>query len=93
MTNWDHETGVCSNVYCHGEFKWNGSGNLDNDPVWTTVDGTQAACGTCHGLPPAPPHFNGDQCSMCHGSVVDENRNIINKEKHMNGEYNIGASR
>ena len=67
----------CSNLYCHGYFV---NGNLSNSPTWNKVDGTQAACGTCHGNPtagnplPAGTHYTGDffkNCALCHytGSV------------------------
>jgi len=62
----------CSNVYCHGYFK---NGNLTNGPIWNKVDGTQAACGTCHGDPltnnplPGGTHYQGTafySCQTCH---------------------------
>jgi predicted CxxxxCH...CXXCH cytochrome family protein len=67
----------CTNLYCHGYFV---NGNLTNSPTWNKVDGTQAACGTCHGNPttgnplPAGTHYTGDffkNCALCHytGSV------------------------
>jgi predicted CxxxxCH...CXXCH cytochrome family protein len=37
----------CSNTYCHGHF----TGGNNFTPVWTVVDGSQAACGSCHGDP------------------------------------------
>jgi predicted CxxxxCH...CXXCH cytochrome family protein len=81
---------TCQNTYCHGEFS---AGDQDNEPKWTVVDGTQADCGTCHGLPPTGPTRNIGfthsesltNCSQCHGSIVDENNNIIDKTKHING--------
>jgi predicted CxxxxCH...CXXCH cytochrome family protein len=36
----------CSN-YCHGQ-TLGSSGGTNTAPVWTTADGTQAACHTCH---------------------------------------------
>ena len=45
----DAVTGTCASTYCHGATLGGGS---NTEPVWTTVDGSQAACGTCHGLPP-----------------------------------------
>jgi predicted CxxxxCH...CXXCH cytochrome family protein len=33
-----------------------GPAGTDTTPTWTTVDGSQAACGTCHGLPPGGTH-------------------------------------
>jgi predicted CxxxxCH...CXXCH cytochrome family protein len=70
------QTPSCSNTYCHGHF----TGGNNYTPVWTVVDGSQAACGTCHGNPetgnPLPKtraeggrHPAGMQfldCQMCH---------------------------
>lgn len=74
---------TCQNVYCHGEFKF---GNKDNNPSWIKVDGTQATCGSCHGLPPANPHPAIAQCYFCHASVVNASLEIIDKDKHINGK-------
>jgi predicted CxxxxCH...CXXCH cytochrome family protein len=73
---------TCQNVYCHGEFNL---GNKNNDPVWINFAGTQP-CGSCHGLPPASPHPQNTQCSVCHSAVVDASNNIVNKAKHINGQ-------
>ncbi|MBL7093704.1 CxxxxCH/CxxCH domain-containing protein [candidate division KSB1 bacterium] len=80
--SWDG-VNTCSNVYCHGEFEL---GNKDNNPLWTQVDETQATCESCHMLPPPSPHLDNAQCSLCHGNIVDENRKIIDKSKHVNGQ-------
>lgn len=76
---------TCSNVYCHGKFE---NGNQSNSPSWIIVDGTQAACGTCHSMPPGGDHPTLTQCNLCHASVVDQNNTIISKDKHVNGEVN-----
>lgn len=78
---WDGTT--CSDVYCHGEFD---AGDRDNEPVWTSVGEDQAACGTCHGLPPGGKHPASDACSICHPRVVDEDLVIIDRDLHINGE-------
>lgn len=80
----------CENSYCHGNFA---SGTKENMPLWTTVDGSQAACGTCHEFPPVGASRNLGfshipsltQCYYCHSSVVDANNYIIDKSKHING--------
>jgi predicted CxxxxCH...CXXCH cytochrome family protein len=41
---------TCTN-YCHGQTLPEGGGSI-TQPRWNKVDGTQAACGTCHGSPP-----------------------------------------
>lgn len=61
---WDGQN--CSNVYCHGGGL---TGGALNQPQWTTVDGTQAACGNCHGLPPLAPHPDNNDCGACHTGV------------------------
>jgi predicted CxxxxCH...CXXCH cytochrome family protein len=60
-------TGRCEGTYCHGATL---SGGSIDAPVWTTVDGTQAACGTCHGNPPPLPHPQVSSCSGCHPNTV-----------------------
>jgi hypothetical protein len=87
----------CDNVYCHGNFKheratslhpeiYNDSLMVGNNPSldWTGVGKNQAICGTCHVLPPTG-HSDLPNCSTCHYTVVDENNNIIDKSKHING--------
>jgi predicted CxxxxCH...CXXCH cytochrome family protein len=87
--SWDGSA-ICANVYCHGEFNRRGGGNTDNNPSWIVVDGTQAQCGSCHLLPPPAPHLANDNCNQCHGGTVDAtNRNIIGKDRHVNGEIDF----
>jgi predicted CxxxxCH...CXXCH cytochrome family protein len=83
----------CSNTYCHGYFK---NGNLDNKPVWTNP--STSACGSCHGDGSSPlpktqaqggSHPGSNNCSNCHGGVVDANQNIINPSKHIDGLLNL----
>ena len=72
----------CSGTYCHGGFELGVSGN---SPKWTLVDGTQAVCGSCHGLPPGGEHPDTSQCNLCHDMVVDANNKINDLTKHING--------
>ncbi len=60
---------------------------------WTQVDGTQAKCGSCHGTsesiaPQGHLPLPITACFNCHGDVVDENGNIIDQSKHINGIIN-----
>lgn len=88
----DYNELTCSNTYCHGYFK---NANLDNKPVWN--DPSTSQCGSCHGdgsnpLPKRPPegtHPSNSNCYICHPDVVDENMNIINPEKHIDGLLNL----
>lgn len=93
---------TCNNTYCHGNFAFlkDSSSNQyaytadkmegNNKKVtWTKVNQGEAACGTCHGLPPKGHigfgAFTISSCANCHGSVVDNTGRIINKSKHING--------
>jgi predicted CxxxxCH...CXXCH cytochrome family protein len=77
---WDGNT--CVDVYCHGSTI---SGpNLD--PLWTVVDGSQTACGTCHRI---PPHGHWGSCEQCHPSVVGTDTTIIDRELHINGNLDF----
>jgi hypothetical protein len=58
-------------------------------PVWTSGE-SQAACGTCHGLPPAGHiPFTVTSCVNCHSPVVDATGNISDKALHINGKINV----
>ena len=72
---YDANTVTCSNTYCHGSIagKW----QAPRDPV--------AACGSCHGLPPPPPHIQLTQCSDCHGRVVNTDGTIKDPSLHVDG--------
>ena len=64
---------TCGNTYCHGgTLKPDATGSTTNrQPKWTTVDGSQAACGTsCHTLPPGGGHPAETACEACHTSVI-----------------------
>ena len=101
---------TCKNTYCHGNFAFQKS-DADPDhawiytgseitgenfsPKWTQVDGTQAACGTCHLLPPRGHFFEGQDpeaqtCGLvnCHESVYNED-GTLNPYLHINGEKNF----
>ena len=53
-------------------------------PKWTVVDGTQAAGGTCHDLPPGGDHPQSDDCACCH-SDIDADMSFTDPSKHING--------
>ena len=88
--SFDRAAATCSGVYCHGSTL--PSGGTNTKPLWTTVNGTQAACGTCHGLPPASPHPNISDCSLCHGMVVDKNLNFLDPSRHINGSVDVSET-
>jgi hypothetical protein len=85
-TSWDTVGLTCAN-YCHGATLHGGS---NPTPSWTTVDGTQAACGTCHGLPPPAPHPAASpvltSCSQCHGATMNADGTLnLAGGKHVDG--------
>jgi predicted CxxxxCH...CXXCH cytochrome family protein len=72
----------CTSTYCHGSTL--SAGGTSTEPSWMRVDGTEAACGTCHGLPPAPPHPNVSTCSTCH-ETMDAEGGFVAPERHVDG--------
>lgn len=68
---WDRAQARCATSWCHGQ----------SAPVWTAVGQDQAACGTCHGVPPADanhaPDMDLTSCSACHPRTVDGFGNIL----------------
>jgi predicted CxxxxCH...CXXCH cytochrome family protein len=89
---WDKNPQTCSGTYCHGYFK---NGNTTATPTFT--DPNSVVCGSCHGNSttgnptPGGHTYYPTNCSLCHSAVVDSNRVIINKYKHVNGvvDFNI----
>ncbi len=83
---------ACSSVYCHGATL---TGGTNVRPSWTTVDGSQAACGACHGLPPtrhpalasgAPTPPGTQVCNVCHGGTVRADGTVdVAGGLHVNG--------
>lgn len=71
-STWNRATATCSGTYCHGAGLGGGSKTA---PVWTRVGLGEAACGTCHGLPPPPPHpvvgSSLTGCAGCHALTLD----------------------
>ncbi len=88
-----YEDASCSSVYCHGGAFEDGDGAL-TAPSWTTVDGTQAACGNCHALPPGGDHPPMSDCSMCHGCVAEPGPAIRAEGAafHINGDVNMESA-
>ncbi len=64
---YDTTTVSCTGTWCHGAKL---SGGAKTVPVWNVVDGTQKACGSCHGLPPTTGHPTNQQCDKCHSPVI-----------------------
>jgi predicted CxxxxCH...CXXCH cytochrome family protein len=78
-----YRDGRCGDTYCHGTSF--GSGALSN-PSWTAGPAA-TACGNCHGIP--PPNHPGEACHVCHGEVVDAQRNIARPDLHADGVIQV----
>lgn len=73
---------TCAGSYCHG-------GAV---PVWNEPRSSSAACGSCHGLPPAPPHPQAQDCEQCHGEVIAKDRSFLRPDLHVNGKVELQMS-
>jgi predicted CxxxxCH...CXXCH cytochrome family protein len=83
-----YENGTCRSTTCHGAVFPYGdpSGGSNTTPAWTTVDGTEAACGSCHSIPPPPPHPGpGQPCSDCHDDIANDGVTFTRPEEHVDG--------
>jgi predicted CxxxxCH...CXXCH cytochrome family protein len=77
----------CAN-YCHGKTILGGS---NKTPTWGGTN--QAACGTCHGLPPtyaAPSyHVTRTDCATCHAGYT---ASTVAVATHVNGAVDVSVS-
>lgn len=83
-----YSDGACTNTACHGAVfpDADDSGGSLTAPNWTTLDGSQAACGTCHGLPPPRPHpYYADDCGRCHENAAPDGKSFLHPERHVDG--------
>ena len=93
---YDPVTGVCSNLYCHG----NGRGS--NGAVQKLAQGP-LACGTCHADMTTPAkwatqsgqhnkHLNVDavNCTICHAATVAMDPGVLSdRTPHVNGKADV----
>ena len=103
IEGYNSSAATCANTYCHGNFEFSKSSSANQfgytsasitgnnfTPVWTTVNGTQAACGTCHGLPPTGHVYAElNTCVTCHPDVINASGEIIDPLKHADGEVQL----
>jgi predicted CxxxxCH...CXXCH cytochrome family protein len=86
---WDRDADTCSSTYCHGATLSGGSNTV---PQWTAVDQGQAACGTCHGAPPPPPHTDSTDCQSCHpGTMAGPGVINVAGGLHINGDVEVAG--
>jgi len=84
---WNRAAATCASTYCHGATLTVGGGSV-TVPTWTKVDGTQAACGTCHGAPPPAPHVQNAACGNCHPGYTAAS---VNLATHIDGKVDVVA--
>lgn len=80
---WD---GTTCTTGCHGTTAWGGT---KTTPTWTQVDGTQVACGSCHGAPPPPPHPTETNCASCHPTMEENSLTFRDPDSHINGVVDL----
>lgn len=100
--SYDQATLKCNNTFCHGNWTIRKATSpsqfiyvdsvmvgANASPTWT--GGSSAAvCGSCHGLPPKGHLVLAlSSCGTCHIGVVDNNGQITDKTKHINGKINV----
>lgn len=82
VASWDRVSKTCT-----------GSCHETASPIWTRTDGTQAQCGSCHGLPPAGGHpaiNSAAGCNACHPATVRADGTIdVAGGKHVNGQLDF----
>ncbi len=80
---WRRASATCAGTYCHGATL---TGGTLTNPVWTTTDGAQIACGSCHGLPPPVPHPQNPACGTCHPGYT---ASAVNGAVHVDGKLDV----
>ena len=80
--------GTACMTSCHGAASW---GARQPRPIWTQVDGTQSACGSCHGAPPPAPHPTvvGNNCASCHPTMEENSLVFRDPSSHINGVVDV----
>ena len=83
---YDEATKACANVYCHGG-ALNDSKAATPIPHWDQPGA--AACGGCHGLPPA--NHKASACNGCHPGIADAiGKKIDDTVRHLDGKLQLG---
>ena len=83
--HYDRDTQTCTNVYCHGG-AFDDPAASQTAPTWTDAP-DQAACGTCHGDPPAD--HASEACGHCHPTMPRDGTRVLDVNLHVTGEVAI----
>ena len=87
---WNAANTTCAGTYCHGGGSSPLTGGALTTPLWTKVDGTQAQCQSCHGMPPPAPHPVDSDCGKCHPTMTAGNNTTITyPAKHIDGNVDV----
>jgi predicted CxxxxCH...CXXCH cytochrome family protein len=82
---------TCAGSYCHGATL--ASPGAAIAPTWTTVDGTQRQCGSCHAASPTSG-AHGDHraltCGACHGTGYSQTSVAVST--HIDGTIELASS-
>jgi predicted CxxxxCH...CXXCH cytochrome family protein len=79
---------TCSSVYCHGG-AFDDAKATHKAPVWTE-GAAGAACGSCHGSPPANHGDNAQDCAECHAQVVGPGKALLRPASlHVDGQVQV----
>ncbi len=78
--------GTTCTTGCHGSAA---VGGAQSTPTWTRVDGSQATCGSCHGVPPPPPHPADTKCASCHPTMEEGGTTFRDPASHINGVVDV----
>lgn len=83
VPKYDREKATCADTYCH----------IDARPVWNAPRASTDTCGTCHTLPPLPPHVQVPRagCPACHVDV-DAQGQVTQPALHVNGQLDLKTS-
>jgi predicted CxxxxCH...CXXCH cytochrome family protein len=84
----DSETKQCTSVYCHGGV-FPDRAATNTAPLWTGT-AKEAACGTCHGLPPSTHDASQTRCSLCHNRTATADQKLLSGGRHLSGISEIG---
>lgn len=84
MAHYDAAARTCTDTWCHGS----GMTGHAASPEWTSSG--PLPCDSCHGNPPAAPHPQMAECSICHAAVVnDDNVTIKDPGLHVDGHVDV----
>lgn len=79
-------SGTSCTTGCHGS---SALGGTNAQPIWTTVDGSQSTCGSCHGVPPPAPHPADQNCATCHPTMEEGSLTFRDPSSHINGVIDV----